>query len=78
MELVERHRAPVLDFRYRLAVSMAVSMGEVSSSAASRSGSGHLLEMFAGSTAVVMLKRDPRHMCPGRLVIVSVAKLLAS
>lgn len=78
MELVERHRAPVFDFHYRLAVSMAVSMSEVSFSAESGSGSGHLLGLFAGSIAVVMLKKDPRHMCQGRLVIVSVAKLLAS
>lgn len=78
MELVERHQAPEFDFRYRLAVSMVVSMSEVSFSVASGSGSGHLLVRFAGSIAVVMLRKGPRHMCQGRLVIVSVAKLLAS
>lgn len=53
-------------------------MSEVSSSAARDSGFGHLLVIFAESIAVVMLKKDPRRMCQGRLVIVSVAKLLAS
>lgn len=78
MELVEGHRAPMFGFRYRLAVSMAVSMSEVSFSAANGSGSGHLLAMFAESIASVMLKKNPPHMCQGRLVIVFVAKLLAS
>lgn len=53
-------------------------MSEVSFSAASGFGSGHLPVMSAESTVVVMLTMNPRHMCQGRLVIVSVAKLLAS
>ena len=52
-------------------------MTEVSFSAASGSGSGHLLGLSAESIAVVILKKDPQHMCQGQLVIVSVAKLLA-
>lgn len=78
MDLVVGHRAPMLGFRYRLAASTAVSMSEVSFSAAIGSGSGHLLARFAGSIAFGMLKKNPRHMCWGRLVTVSVAKLLAS
>ena len=52
-------------------------MSEVSFSVASGSRSGHLLVAFAESIAVVMLKKDPQHMCQSLLVIVSVAKLLA-